>query len=186
MPGPQGPRRHVKFDRADRRKKQPDNSVKPEFKLSERTQSGSRLWVILGMLAIVGLSAYAVHSWLTRPDPHYLNAKRLVDTYESGRAPTARNYNNTIYDQALGELDLVEPESVSAPAAAELRADILHGREAFLARRAERNPVDKATVVTKRQERIQRNVEAYRRARANPQTEFPECEDEKEHGGHKH
>jgi hypothetical protein len=175
MPNPPDPHRHVKFD-----KKEHADGKRPkaEFKLSEQSHKDkSTLWVVLGLVAGVVLAGYAAMAWARQPDPHFLMANKLVHDYEIGRAVASRNYNNPIYKQAIGELDLVDPDSISAEPAAELRNEIEQGIGTFLTRtQTRRQDSDKS--IEKRRLREANNHKSHRRHVVIPEKDYEECDHE--------
>jgi hypothetical protein len=83
-----------------------------------------QLWAFnVAVVLVVGLAAAKfVSSYNNQPDPHYVTARDLVEQYEFGRPSPVRNYEHNIYKTALNELSLVDPDSVSAVPAHELRS----------------------------------------------------------------
>ncbi len=150
----------------------------------------SRLAVGLSLaLAVAG----GLGAWMTlgpsAADPHYLTARRLVDTYERGRTPEGRNYNHPVYAQALAELEQVDPSSGSADDAATLAGLIRDGMSAF-AKRMQQREAQFAAQREKKREADERVFQAREHALLNPVTSYPECEEGSGHsharGGHDH
>ena len=46
-------------------------------------------------------------------DPNYLEAQRMIERYELGKAPGLRDYRNSVYTDALMRLSQVDPDSAS-------------------------------------------------------------------------
>ncbi|RMG48256.1 MAG: hypothetical protein D6718_02080 [Acidobacteria bacterium] len=143
----------------------------------ERGGSPLRTVAVVGAILAAGVAGQLVWGGLRSPDPHYLEARRLIAEYELGKPPELINYNHPVYGKALAELELVDPDSPSAAAAGELAAEIRHKIEEFRARMAA-EARRKAREAKRRREREAMFLEAQERARLNPVTSYPECENE--------
>jgi hypothetical protein len=121
--------------------------------------------------------AVAAKVILDRPDSHYVQARTMVSDYERGKSVEQRNYGNSVYQTALGELALVDPDSKSAVPARQLEEEIRDGIRDFESRQA----LSRERLQLNREEhqRVKAQIQANTaRERANPQTYYPECEDE--------
>lgn len=80
---------------------------------------------ILVFLAVTGLIGYGTMSMRGHEeDPHYFQARRILRDYELGKDPASFNYEDPSYAEALSELALVDPGSISARPASDLTNDI--------------------------------------------------------------
>lgn len=196
MATPTGPRRHVKFDR---KPGAPGHSSSPPAPASSggtrtpdlhisgtnhRSESRSRVLFLVGLVAVAGTVAAAVVLNADKDDPHYVKARNSVQAYEQGKPVERRNYTNPLYQSALDDLARVDPESISADPAKALADTIRLGIKDFEARQQSRQR-SVSTETKKRQTRRRAIVDGILRERANPQTDYPECEDE-ESDGHDH
>lgn len=84
----------------------------------------SPLPIVAGILVLVVGSAFALFSQRDTTDPHFAQAKVVLERYELGKPEEARDYGHPAYAEALGELELVDHASQSARPAGELAADI--------------------------------------------------------------
>lgn len=154
-------------------------SAKPRVSVTPLPPEKSRSFrpaLALTILVFAGLLAAGWHSLGQRPDPHFEKATKILNDYERGLAEEARNYNNDVYEQALTELKLVAPKSISFPEAQALRDDIVARRESFFVRLREsirENSVREARDSEKRAELAARRAHS----RMHPQVVFPECDE---------
>ncbi len=197
MSDPKQPRQHVRFGNRRRPDGHPAQrgpagpgrpgagEQAPDIQMSAGgPRKGARLWFAGGFLALAGLVAYAVSLDLSKPDPHYVAAEKAVRSYEQGKPVEQRNYAQPLYQEALDELALVDPDSISADQARALAEEIRLGIHDLEARNASRDESNRrfADKVKRRRKEV---LEASTRDRMNPQTTFPECEHE-EGDGHDH
>ena len=111
-----------------------------------------RGWLALvGLLGAVGALAFVLSRGEEAPDPHYVRARDSVAAYELGKETDGRDYDHPVYQEALQELALVSPGSVSAAPAERLAGEIRQKIEAFHARMKTApapNIIDKKNVST--------------------------------------
>ena len=154
-------------------------SAKPRVSVTSMPPARSasfRPALVLTILVFAALLAAGWHSLGQRPDPHFEKATKILSDYERGLAEEARNYNNAVYEQALTELSLVAPKSISFPEAQALRDDIVARRESFFVRLREsirENSVREARDSDKKAELAARRAHS----RMHPQVVYPECDD---------
>jgi hypothetical protein len=150
----------------------------------KRGGGGGWLFAAAAVLVAVCAVVLVVSSGASAPDPNYVRARDSVAAYEHGKAILDRDYDHRVYREALALLELVGPDSVSAEPAAQLASEIKRRMDEFHARlKAEEER--RAREVRLRRERQEALFKAQMRARMNPQTEYPECEEGGE-GGHGH
>lgn len=136
--------------------------------------------VVAAVLVLAGAVVYGALHERGAPDRHYLRAEHLVSRYETGREADVRDYEDPAYREALSELVLVAPGSVSADAAARMASEI----ERKLA--AQRTRVRARSLeLAQRQERRRRRDDeffrAQRRSRLAPPIVHPGCAHEGPH-----
>lgn len=140
--------------------------------------------VMVGLLAAAGLM---LASWRSQsPDPHFLEATKLLRNYELGKDPSELNYEDPTYPAALSELALVDPKSISFDPSVELARDLNAKVLAFRARLKERQAeVETAAHLSEQRDRALSTAQeistgtdiwASRRVLERGKTE---CEDEK-------
>jgi len=152
---------------------------KPRIKLAPDTTNygTARIKFIAALLAAIGLFSFAASQRNAAPDDHYLEARRMLTSYELGKPQEARNYRHPVYQQTLMELDLVDPESISAPAAGSLASELDELIRQYMDRHSsvKQATVERATQSKKRRSEF---VRAQNRTRLSPVTEYPECEED--------
>lgn len=155
---------------------------RPEFKVDRANPGrGSASWtskcfVIVSLLALGGGLIYTGWSSTRRPDPHYLEARKMVIGYELGKSAESKNFGNAVYHEALDELAQVDPDSVSAQPAAALRVRIEADQAEFeQEQEARRRNNTKIVEVASAREKAIRTAHIQRLV--NPVTEFPECDE---------
>lgn len=131
--------------------------------------------IVTGILVIVVGSAFALFFQRDTTDPHFAQAKVVLERYELGKPEEARDYGHPAYAEALAELALVDRASKSARPAEELAADI---RRRALEQEARVRA--RAVEMKSHQELQQRRDEQFfreRRMRPPPQSNpaAPEC-----------
>ncbi len=153
---------------------------RPEFKVGRAypgqgsASRASKCLVIVSLLALGGGLIYTVWSGTRRPDPHYLEARKMVIGYEMGKSAESRNFGNAVYRDALDELAQVDPGSVSAQPAAALRVRIKADLAEFKQEQAARRR-SKTNIVEAEKAREKAIQAAHIHSVLNPVTEFPEC-----------
>ena len=159
---------------------------RPEIKLSaakEESRFVGPLPLAVGMLALVATLGFAHRLLSKTEDANYVLAAESLRQYEIGKTETEKNYDSSIYTDALASLAKVAPKSISGDKAAALIADINFKTDAFHRRIRERDEAQRALQAS----RDNRNA-AYLAARARdlvmPQKDFPECNEGK--GSHAH
>ena len=189
MPGPRTPRTHVKFESKTRTQparrggeagpRIPVTPAIPDIQITPEAngRSRSRMFFIVGLAAIVGLIVAAAVLGVERPDPHFVKARQMVTNYEQGKSFERRNYGNQIYQAALDQLVQVDPESVSADPAKQLSDEIRNGMRDFEDRQQQAK-AERGLNLEEHQRARQRIQANNARERANPQTDFPECDEE--------
>jgi hypothetical protein len=158
---------------------------RPAFKVA-RAQGESRfvgpLVVAIGLVVAAAGAAFALRSVDSTEDPNYVRARESVAVYEGTRPEVERNYDSSVYTEALQSLAKVKPGSASAGPAAELATDLDARVAAFHRRIAKREEAEQEV----RQAHDNREQE-YRAARqrdlVTPRKDFPEC---REGGAHAH
>ena len=166
-------------------RKQTSHEPDSRFKVSDKVDSESRppaggatrilkvAFVIIVLLA----GSLALWSAMRGPDPHYVTAKRLVTDYEYGKPKQLMNYEHPVYDEALGELALVDRNSPSAPAAEALKVEIERNIEEFRLHQA-RIADRLGQTRSKKQEREEQEFQtrAYSKLIPFDHEDHPECE----------
>jgi len=156
---------------------------KAKFKAEFVTQKRSMSWpkLLFGMLAVLVLGAIGYstikNDW--RHDPNYLEAKAQIGEYEYGKLDSEKNYSHESYKTAITLLSRVDPDSVSAEPAKALSDDIKDKQARFVkALQARRDSQEQD-----RQKKLKRKADLakiQRRDQLNPQTVFPECDENDE------
>lgn len=121
----------------------------PDGALPTSASGSPGLWIVLGILALLTVTGLGIMSLRgNRPDPHFLEAQKMLRDYELGKEPSQLDYQDPAYPAALAELGLVRPGSVSAEPARQLASDlngkILAFREGLKRRQAEMEAAAKA------------------------------------------
>lgn len=110
--------------------------------------AGKPLWIVAVIFAVVAAVCYLTFN-AHHPDPDYLRAVKLVSDFELAKSPDAINYLDTIYTEALGDLERVDPTSISAGLASALTVDIRRKQNAFVDRmRANQARIDAERALT--------------------------------------
>jgi hypothetical protein len=145
--------------------------------------SGSRSIRKLALLTVTILVALAVvqvlRSRSSRPDPHFVAAKQMIDGYERGRNRAERNYRHSVYTDALSELKRVNPHSISAEPAAALRVRIRTDRMLF-EQRGKSSRRNRAAAVEDRRARANVVAAGHVATDLRPPETYPECEESSE------
>jgi hypothetical protein len=105
------------------------------FLVSERPAESASfpIWIVAAVtLAVVAVGYFTWNAH--RQDPDYLRAVKLIANFELAKPPEAINYLDSIYTEALADLDRVDPTSVSARPAAALIVLIRNKQKAFTER----------------------------------------------------
>ena len=162
----------------------PKDPKKPRIKTTPDTTdyARTRLLFIVALFAMLGLFTFAASKRHHAPDPHYLEARRVLTAYELGKPEASRNYRHPVYQQALLELDLVESASISAKPAELLASEL----DELIRKYVDKHQSTKKAGTERIKRRMERNTAFFRgqdRSRLNPVTEYPECEEEKEKTG---
>jgi len=123
------------------RRKSPDQQAPPRhgFTVRDKVETeapspvGGATRILKGAIVILVLLAGSLALWSATqgPDPHYTKARTLVTDYEFGKPQQLTNYEHPVYDEALGELAQVDPDSISAEPAEALRIEIERNIEEF-------------------------------------------------------
>ena len=155
-----------------------------------------KTWIgIVAIVALTALVGFAVLSWRSQTDPHFVKAQKIVRDYELGKDPQTLNYDDPSYQEALAELGMVEAKSPSFPDAQKLSAHISGKIAGFRQALKVRQVKMEATAAADdaRDEAILRTMrlttgtdpDAATRVQIRGKTE---CQDEEAHakGGHKH
>ena len=168
------------------RRKNPDQQTPPRHGFTVRdkpepeTRSpvGRATRILKGAIVIIALLAGSLALWsATRgPDPHYIKARKMVTDYEFGKPLQLTNYEHPIYGEALGELALVDRDSISAEPAEALRVEIERNIEEFRLRQM-RLSVRLDETRSKKQKREAREfqVRAYTKLIPFDHEDHPEC-----------
>ena len=169
--------------------------AKARFVVRDRAQgeptrggAATRILKVAFVLFLLALGANALWSKIQAPDPHFLTARKLLLDYEFGKPKKARNYEHPTYHQALAELVLVNPRSMSAEPAQTLRIELERNITTFREQQKRINEQLSAARVKTRKKK-QSEVQARLHSLVLPQTDFPECEFEEEGnsgGAHTH
>ena len=149
---------------------------KPESEAPPPTGAATR--ILKGVIVIIALLAGSLALWsATRgPDPHYIKARKMVTDYEFGKPLQLTNYEHPIYGEALGELALVDRDSISAEPAEALRVEIERNIEEFRLQQM-RLSVRLEETRSKKQKREAREfqVRAYTKLIPFDHEDHPEC-----------
>ena len=144
-----------------------------------RGGAATRILKVAFVLFLLALGANALWSKIQAPDPHYLTARKLMLDYEFCKPKKSRKYEHPAYHQALAELGLVNPKSVSAEPAQTLRIELERDITAFREQQKRINEqLSSARVKTSKKKQIE--AQARLHSLVLPQTDFPECEFEEE------
>ena len=113
----------------------PARSVKrPEIKLAaapEESRWVGPLPLAIGLIALAATLGFAHRLGGKVEDENYARAKESLSQYELGRPESERNYDSSLYQDALAALAKVDHGSISAGPADSLAADIQLKTEAF-------------------------------------------------------
>lgn len=120
-------------------------------------------WRLVALTVMtVAVSAFYVHwSMPPKPDPNYVEARRIVRQYELGRGPEALDYRHVTYGRALELLADVDRHSISIFDARDLSVELKRSIKAF----EERRRVEQESLARARREEEQkeRSVELSQR-----------------------
>jgi len=159
---------------------------RPDIKLTAARQESrfvGPLPLAIGVIGLLATLGFAFRFGGKVEDPSYLRARSNLNVYELGRPEAEKNYDSSLYADALTDLAKVEPDSISAGPAAALVADIKFKTDEFHRRVRAREATDEAA----RQARVTRQdefMDAHERALVMPIKSSPECE--KEEHAHAH
>ena len=160
---------------------------RPLIVLRARAEERGTGRFLLTLLAVV--AAGVALAWFLWSEPgenaHLGTAKRLIASYERGRGPEQRNYNHSVYQQALEELSRVDPDSSAGAEAGHMAAALRAEIDGFNAR-LKREEARRTVAVKARQSKVEAMWFAREREEANPKTSFPECKEENIRHSHDH
>ena len=95
------------------------------LKVQDRSDAPfAKLGMWASLVGLIALTFWALDVRKNAPDPHYEMAVKQLARYEDNKHPDGRDYSRAVYAEALEELALVDPESVSGPAASALAVNI--------------------------------------------------------------
>lgn len=164
----------------------PARSVKrPEIKLAaapEESRWVGPLPLAIGLIALAATLGFAHRLGGRAEDENYVRAKESLNQYELGRPESERNYDSSLYQDALAALAKVDHGSISAGPAESLAADIQLKTDAFhrriRAREAAQSAAQQAFL-----DRDREFLEAQQRDLLAPVKSYPECKhEESTHG----
>ena len=89
-----------------------------------RSGSSMKYLVVVAAILVALAGAQQLRSSWKQPDPHFVDAQKMVSGYELGRERADRNYRHPVYHEAQSKLKKVNSRSISAKPAAELSARI--------------------------------------------------------------
>jgi hypothetical protein len=164
------------------RTRPPRPEKRPEIKLSaakEESRFVGPLPLAIGLIALVAILGFAHRLASETEDPHYVQAAESLSQYEMGKAETEKNYDSSIYADALASLAKVDPKSISGDKAAALVADIQFKTDAFHRRIRARDEAARALQAA-RDNRDAAYLAARNRDILMPQKKFPECNEGKD------
>ena len=153
---------------------------RPDIKLTaarEESRFVGPLPLAIGVIGLLATLGFAFRFGGKVEDPSYLRARSNLNVYELGRPEAEKDYDSSLYADALIDLAKVEPDSISAGPAAALVADIKFKTDEFHRRVRAREATDEAA----RQARVTRQdefMDAHERALVMPIKSSPECEKE--------
>ncbi len=159
---------------------------RPEIKLSPaKTESRfvGPIPIAIGVFVLAVTLGFAHRVSSKTDDPNYLHATESLNQYELGRTELQRNYDSSIYAEALDALAKVDPESISADKASALIADINARTELFHRRIAARTAAERA-IQDSHGDRDREYLAARQRDLLMPRKDYKECEEGD--GGHEH
>jgi len=168
------------------RTRPPRPEKRPEIKLTaakEESRFVGPLPLAIGLISLVAMLGFAHRITSKTEDPNYVQATESLSQYENGKAEIEKNYDSSIYADALASLAKVDPESISGDKAAALVADIKFKTDAFHRRIRARDEAAREAQAA-RDSREAEYLAARERALVMPQTEFPECEEGKDAHAH--
>jgi hypothetical protein len=107
-------------------------------------------WRLVGLtLMTVAVSAFYVHwSLPPKPDPNYVEARKIVRQYELGKLPEALDYRHATYAKALELLAAVDRHSISVFDARDFTVEMRRSIKVF----EERRRVDQERIARARRE----------------------------------
>jgi hypothetical protein len=161
------------------RTRPPRPEKRPEIKLSEAKAESRFVGPIplaVGLIALVATLGVAHRLLSQTEDRNYVLATESLNQYELGRVEAERNYDSSIYADALAHLADVDGSSSSAEKAAALAADIKVRTELFHRRIAARDQAERAKQ-EQRGERDKQYLAAREKDLVMPQKNFPECKE---------
>lgn len=159
---------------------------RPEIKLSpakEESRFVGPIPIAIGVFVLAVTLGFAHRVSSKTDDPNYLHATESLNQYELGLTELQRNYDSSIYAEALDALAKVDPESISADKASALAADINARTELFHRRIAARTEAERA-IQNSLADRDREYLATRQRDLLMPRKDFPECKEEE--GGHEH
>jgi hypothetical protein len=152
---------------------------RPEIKLSAAREESRWIGPVplaIGLFALAMILGFAHRYAAKTEDENYAKAKASLDQYELSRTEAERNYDSSLYQDALAALAKVDPGSVSASAAAALAADIQQRTDLFH-RRIRAREAAQATAQQVFTDRDKEFLAAHQRDLLTPKKVYPECKE---------
>lgn len=159
---------------------------RPEIKLTPAKQESrfvGPLPIAIGLISIVAMLGFAQRLTSKVEDPHFVQATAALNEYELGKSETERNYDSSVYTDALASLAKVDPNSISSEKAAALVSDIQIRTDAFHRRIKARDEAARALQEAS-DNRDREYLAAREKALVMPQKNFPECKEGEESHDH--